>query len=165
MTAPTKSRVPVLRVKDYQRTTLKPRHKVTVKAFAEALFSSELPFPRGRLDAFVDDVDDAMSNASKTLRFGLKLMLDAVRWTAPLLLTGKFSLFEDLTTDERVKVLEAMENGKIMMLQLVFVAYKTVMTMVYFEEEEELISLGYPGPERARYRLAPGYEASSERAP
>ena len=29
--------------------------------------------------------------------------------------------------------------------------YKTVMTMLFYEDEGELKGLGYPGPERKRY--------------
>ena len=70
--------------KDFRRTTLRPRHRPIVRALAEALFSPDGEATPERLDAFVDEVDDFISPASKTLRFGLVMMLGILRWS-PLL--------------------------------------------------------------------------------
>jgi hypothetical protein len=145
---------PPLGTRDYARHTLRPRHRLVVRAFAEALFFDTEPLPRERLDAFADEIDGAMSNASKTLRFGLRLALDVIR-LAPVLVLRRLQLFEALSLPARIRMLEKMEAGTIMPLQLIFVAYKTLMAMVFFEEPSELHALGYPGSTRERYKLAP----------
>ncbi len=135
--------------KDFRRTTLKPRHRPLVRALAEALFSPNGEATPERLDAFVDDVDAFLSPASKTLRFGLVMMLHVLRWSP--LFFGRFRLFEDLTVDERVTHLERLDHSKVKQLPLIVVAYKTVLTMLFYEDEDELRGLGYPGAERKRY--------------
>jgi|HubBroStandDraft_2_1064218.scaffolds.fasta_scaffold63167_2 hypothetical protein len=145
--------VPSLHVKDYQRTTLSPRHRPVVATLAEAYFADGKPLPSERLLAFTDEVDRAISNASKTLRFGLRLMLDALRF-APFFMLGKLRLFEDLPLDERVRVLVRMERSRLLAWTIIFVAWKTLMAMIFFEDEEMLRDMGYPGPERTRYKLA-----------
>ncbi len=92
-----------------------------------------------------------MSPASKTLRWGLLVMLDVVRW-APLFVLGRFSTFEGLPRAEKTRMLEAMDRSKIAELTLIVVAYKTIMSILFFESAIELSALGYPGPERHRYR-------------
>lgn len=142
----------VLRTRDYARTTLRPRHRAVVGGFAEALFSDGVDdIPPARIEAFVDDVNHFVSPASKTLRFGLVVMLDIMR-LMPLFVVGKFAFFEDLDLDTRTRMLEKMEGSHFAPLLLVFIAFKTIMTMAYFEDEKELRSMGYPGPARERYK-------------
>jgi len=143
----------LLRVRDYARTTLQPRHRAVVRAFAETLFArDDGPPDQARLDGFPAEVDAMISNASKTLRFGLCVMLDIMRW-APLFLMGKLAVFEDLDLASRTKVLEKMDRGPA--LQLVFVAYKTVVTMLYLETPEELRATGYSSVRRRYTRALP----------
>jgi hypothetical protein len=142
------------RTKDFARTTLRRRHRLVVRGFAEALFSHATVVPSDRLDAFVEDVDQFVSPASKTLRAGLLIMLEVVRWS-PVFVVGKFSLFEDLSLEDRTRMLERMERSRFSPLALIFVAYKTVLTMAFFEEAAELAQLGYPGEARKRYKLLP----------
>jgi hypothetical protein len=140
--------VPLL-TKDFRRTTLRPRHRPIVRALAEALFSPAGEATPERLDEFVDEVDRFISPASKTLRFGLVLMLGVLRWSP--LFFGKFRLFDDMTVDERIAHLERLDRSKVKQLPLIVVAYKTVMTMLFYEDERELVGLGYPGHARKRY--------------
>ena len=101
--------IPALGSRDFSRTTLKPRHRKMVAAIAEALFSpDEKPLEPVMLDAFVTNVDGFMSPASKTLRSGLMLMLELLRFL-PLVVIGKFSLFDDLPIALRTRMLE--EDG------------------------------------------------------
>lgn len=132
-------------MRDYARTTLKPRHRPVVRALAEALFQGEIDahrIPSARLDDFASEVDRFMSPASKTLRFGLVLVLDLIRW-APLFVVGRFSLFENLPFETRVTMLDRMERSKLAPLTLMLIAYKTMMTVLFFEEEKELAATGY----------------------
>lgn len=139
-----------LATKDFSRTTLRPRHRPVARAIAEALMSPDGEASAARLDAFVDDLDAFISPASKTLRFGFLAMLTIMRWSP--LLYGRFRTFEELTVDERIAHMHKLEASKVAQLPLIVVAYKTVMSMLYYEDEAELRALGYPGPERHRWK-------------
>lgn len=153
-------------VPDYRRTTLAPRHRRVVRALAEALFSHESGAPATRFDDLVVEVDRVISAPSKTLRFGLVRMLDAI-WLLPPFLVGRFRVFDELSLADRVRMLEAMERSRFAVATLVFVAWKTVLTMLFFEQPEELAATGYPGPARARWQralpLADGSRAEADR--
>jgi hypothetical protein len=147
-----------LRTRDYGRTTLKQRHREVVRALGEAFFAHEKGEPSAaRLDAFADEVDAFLSPASKTLRFGLMLTLALWR-ISPLLLARSFTTFPDLPLEERAKIVERMEKSRFVLFALVFAAWKTVLSFVYFEPQAELQRVGYPGPVRKRYLevAAPG---------
>jgi len=143
--------VPALATKDYQRTTLKARHRPVVRALGEAFFSPDGEVADERLDALVDEVDRFISPASKTLRFGLTTMITVLQFSP--LLFGRFGLFTDLSPEARVNHLERLEASRIVQLPLLVVAYKTLMTILFYEDEGELLALGYPGAERKRWRL------------
>jgi hypothetical protein len=140
--------------KDFKRSTLKARHRPIVRALAEAMFSPDGEVASERLDAFVEDVDGFISPASKTLRFGLVLMLAVIQWSP--LLFFRLRTFDQMTVDERVHHLERLEKSKVKQLPLLVVAYKTILTMIFYEDETEQLTLGYPGHERTRWKRAPG---------
>jgi hypothetical protein len=141
---------PTLHQRDFARTTLKPRHRTLLPKLAEAFFAWDGPISPLRLEAFTQEVDDAISTASKTLRFGLLVMLDVVQ-LSPLFLSGRLATFEGLPLDDRAKLLTRLERSSVVPLALIFVAWKTLLTMVYFEAPGELMVLGYPGDDRKRY--------------
>lgn len=147
--------LPRLRTRDFRRTTLGPASRRIARALGEAFFdpAAEGRAPaeaEARLDAFVDDLDAFMSPASKTLRFGLLAMLFVIQWSPVLF--GRFRTFEGLSVEDRVHHLERLERSKVAQLPLLVVAYKTVMTMLYYEDEDELRAVGYPGTERQRWK-------------
>lgn len=139
--------------KDFRRTTLRPRHRPTVRALADAMFSPDGEVSDARLDAFVDQVDRFVSPASKTLRFGLMLMLDVLQATP--LFFGRFRSFTALSREEQRLHLERLERSRVPQLPMIVVAYRTILTMLFYENESELRALGYPGPERKRYLRLP----------
>jgi len=141
-----------LGTKDFQRTTISASHKPVLRALAEAFFSPDGEVTEARLDGFVEEVDGFISPASKTLRFGLKVMLVVIRWSPFLFF--KLRPFEALTTHERVEHLERLERSKVTQLPLLVVAYKTILTMLFYEDETEEAALGYPGPARKRWKIA-----------
>jgi len=141
---------PSLHVPDFVRTTLHPRHRALVPKLAEAYFAWEGPMDPARLEEFSAEVDRAISTASKTLRFGLVLMLDFIL-VSPLLILGTPSLFDTLSLEDRARFLVKLEHSRIITITLVFIAWKTLLTMLFFEDDEGLRALGYPGPERRRY--------------
>lgn len=140
------------RTLDYARTTLRPHHRPVLRALAETLFSPDGEVPAERMDAFVEDVDRFISPASKTLRFGLVMMLNAINWSPLLFLQPR--TFASLSAEARAKHLERLEASK--RLVLLVVAYKTVLTMLFYEDEGEMRGIGYPGPERKRWLLRAG---------
>jgi len=144
-------KVPALATRDFARTTLGPRQRRMVAAIAEALFSRDgEPLEANMLGEFVTNVDGFMSPASKTLRSGLMLMLEALRWL-PAIVVGKFAAFEELPIVTRTQMLERMDRSRFSLFPLMVVAFKTLLTVAYFEDEERLRAIGYPGEERKRY--------------
>ena len=140
-----------LRSRDFRRTTLGARHRSVMRALTEAFFTDDQPLAPERMDAYVDDVDDHMSRASKTLRFGLLLMIEALRLLPPLIVR-RFRVFDDLDLEDRVTMLQRMDRSRCPIFPLIIVAFKTLMTMGWFEDEAMLRSMGYPGEARERYK-------------
>lgn len=142
-----------LRSRDFRRTTLGERHRRVVRALTEAFFTDDVRLTDERLDAFVLDVDDHMSRASKTLRFGLVLMIEALH-LLPFVLVRRFTSFDELSIEDRVIMLQRMDRSSVSIFPLIIVAFKTLMTMGWFEDEAMLRSMGYPGEARERYKRA-----------
>jgi hypothetical protein len=140
--------------RDFARTTFFARHRALVRALAEAMFACDHAHAAARLDAFVDDVDSFVSNASRMLRFGLLLMLEVIRF-APLWLLWRLATFETLACPDRIRVLERMESSRFLPLVLVFAAYKTILCLVYFEHRDELADVGYSSERRRWVRALP----------
>jgi hypothetical protein len=141
---------PQLHARDFERTTLRPRHRTLMPKLVEAYFAYEGPMDVVKLEDFSKEVDRAISSASKTLRFGLVVMLDFIL-LSPLFIIGKLSTFEGLSLDDRTRFLTRLERSGLVPLTLVFIAWKTLLTMLFYEQPEELLALGYPGPARTRY--------------
>lgn len=141
----------VLGTKDFQRTTMRAGQRPVVRALAEAFFSPDGEVPADRLDAIVDELDAFVSPASKTLRFGLVMILLVIRWSPFLFL--KLRTFDALSVPERIAHLERLERSRVTQLPLLVVAYKTILTMLFYENDAEQTALGYPGPERRRWLL------------
>lgn len=125
------------------------------------MFSQDGEVSSERLDAFVDEVDAFISPASKSLRFGLVLMLSVLKWSPLFFL--RFRSFDELTVDERVHHLERLERSPVKQLPLIVVAYRTVLTLLFYEDEGEQRGVGYPGPQRKRWlALAPQKTEAAE---
>lgn len=136
-----------------KRRTLGRADRVVVRAIAEAMFSQDGEVESARLDAHVADVDALVSAASKPLRIGLRLALFVVR-IAPVLLFYRLARLEKLPVDERVHVLDRLERSKLAGLSLAFIGWRTVMTIIFYEDPSELAALGYTTNERTRHKRA-----------
>jgi hypothetical protein len=134
----------LLKSRDFARTTLRPRQRRMIRAIAEALFLEEID------EAFVTNIDGFMSPASKTLRAGLMLMLEALRWLPPIVMR-RLSSFDALAVEERTEMLARMDRSRFALFPLMVVAWKTLLTIVYYEDDARLRAIGYPGEERKRY--------------
>ena len=133
--------------------TLSPRQRAMVRAIAGALFEHEGGPTEAQLDGVADAYEAHVGAVSMQLRPVLLLSLDFVRWL-PVLLFIAMRPFEDLPVEARVRLLERMERSRLLPLVLAFVAYKTLLTMIFFETPEELRAMGYPGLERKRWLRA-----------
>lgn len=148
--------------REFRRTTLGPRQQRIARALAEALFTEDEPLDGARLDAHVLDVDDHMSRASKTLRWGLARMLDVIG-ILPVFLMLRLRSFDELSVEDRVHMLEKMDRSSFAPLALMVVAYKTLMTMCWFEAPAMLARVGYPG-DLAREKYKRSLPVSTEAA-
>ena len=134
-----------------ERSTLRPRDRVVLRAVAEAMFSQDGEVGATRLDAHLDEVDAYVSAASKPVRFGLRVALFIVS-IAPVLLFFRLRTIHGLTVDERVHVLSRLERSSITNLSLAFIGWRTILTMVFYEDPAELASMGYTAERKVHKR-------------
>jgi hypothetical protein len=139
------------------RVAFAERHRRVVRALGEALFHHDRGPRPEQLDALARRYEEHLGAASATLRFSLLVTLDVLRWL-PLLLGLALSPFEELGVAVRLALLERLERSRVMALVLLFVAHKTVLAMIFFEDPAELRAMGYPGDDRRKtwLRLAGG---------
>jgi hypothetical protein len=137
------------------QVALAPRHRRVARALVEALLalpprSGEEPDAAERL---VDRFDAHVGAVSRSLRPALLFALDWLRWL-PLVLLVALRPFEELPVEARTHLLERMERSRSPLLFLPLVAYKTLLSMMHFEQTAELRELGYPGEDRLRWKRA-----------
>jgi hypothetical protein len=136
------------------RFALRPRHRAAVRALGEALFAHEAGPTPAQLDALVDAVEAHLAPVSRPQRAMLLLALELVRWL-PLLLFVAPRPFEDVGLAGRVRLLERMDRSRAVALLMPLIAFKTLLSLLFFEQPAELAAMGYPGDERKRWlRLA-----------
>ena len=130
---------------------LRPRHRTVVRALAEALLHHDAGPGEEQLDVLVERFDAHIDVVSPTLLAGLLAALDLVRWM-PLLMLFAWSTLERLPVERRVALLERMERSRLPLVVLPLVAFKTMVSLAFFEDPAELRAMGYPGDhERRRY--------------
>jgi hypothetical protein len=129
---------------------LSPSRRRVAHAFAAALLAVP-EAERERLDRLVDQFDAHLAAVSPSLRVGLLVALEWIRWL-PFALLVAWRPFDELSTTERTKLLERMDRSSSPLLFLPLVAYKTLLSMIHFESPRELLALGYPGDERTRWK-------------
>lgn len=129
-----------------------PRAGRVVRAIAEAMFvpGRPDPLPEERLDALVDGVFAFVAAASWPVRVGLRLALVLLRF-APILLFLHARPLERLSLEERVAVLDRLERTSFAPLCLAFVGWRTIATLVFYEDARELAALGVVTHERRRH--------------
>jgi hypothetical protein len=130
---------------------LRPRHRTVVRALAEALLHHDGGPGDEQLDVLVERLDAHIGVVSPTLLRGLLAALDLMRWM-PLLMLFAWSTLEGLPVERRVSLLERMERSRLPLVVLPLVAFKTMVSLAFFEDPAELRAMGYPGDhERRRY--------------
>jgi hypothetical protein len=130
---------------------LAPRHRDVVRALAEALFAVDAKLHP--LERVVDAFEDHLGRVSRSLRRMLLLALELVRWL-PLLLFFAAAPFEALPVERRTALLGRMERSRALVVLMPLVAFKTLLSMIFYEDAGELRALGYGGDERVRWRRA-----------
>lgn len=123
-----------------------------MRAIAEAMFDPGRPEPlsEDRLEALVDGVFAFVAAASWPVRIGLRLALVLLRF-APILLLCHARPLERLALEERVAMLERVERSSFAPLCLAFVGWRTIATLVFYEDARELAALGVVAHERRRH--------------
>lgn len=130
---------------------LAARHRAVLRAFGEALFAHPGGPRPAQLDRLVERMERHLEPVSRTQRTLLLLSLDFVRWL-PLLLFVAFAPFESVSLEKRGALLERMDRSRVTLLLLPLIAFKTILSMHFFEDETELRAMGYPGDdERKRW--------------
>ncbi len=129
---------------------LAPRHRLVLRALGEALFAHEGGPRPEQLDALVTGVQQHLDPVSRVQRGLLLLALELVRWLPVLLLTS-LGPFEDVPLPKRIALLERMDRSRFVLLVMPLVAFKTILSMHFFEDPGELRAMGYPGDERRRW--------------
>ncbi len=117
------------------------------------MFSEDGEVAGERLDAHVDEVETFISAASAMTRFGLSVALFFIR-LSPILFLLRLTTLERLAITERAAILARLETStRATTLSLAFVGWRTILTLVFYEDESELARLGYR-TERQRYKRA-----------
>jgi hypothetical protein len=116
------------------------------------MFSEDGEVAAERLEAHVAHVDTFVSAASKTVRFGLRVALWFLS-LAPILFFVRLTTLERLPLPQRVALLTRLEGSHAGNLSLAFIGWRSVMTLLFYEDEHELRQIGY-GDERVRHRRA-----------
>lgn len=119
-----------------------------MRAVAEAMFAGA-PLSATKLDEHVEAVDEFISAASRALRFGMRMLLLLVRF-APVLLFFRARTLERLPVLDRVEVLARLERSQLLALSLAFVGWRTVMTILFYEDARELAAIGYSEQRKVR---------------
>ena len=135
-------------------------------ALAEALFSGPAgPPPAPRLDWLVAEVTDLLHYAGRRSRWLFQLCLFLVSWLAPLWLR-RLPPLGRLSPRDRVQALTRMEDSPT--FSPLVLACKTVLCMVYYEDEAAAREIGAHepcDPERRRRPLLPMFIPPVTRSP
>jgi len=153
--------------RDFRRSAFGPTTRPIVRAVAEALFTDpERPesMSSERLDWVVAEADDFAGHASKQLGTGLLLALLLLEWL-PLLVVGRFSRASSLSVGDRIGYIAKLEGHAIPIFALLVVAWKTMLTFVWFEHPENASALGYDGRHERHLLIKPGVRAPHPHVP
>jgi len=112
------------------------------------------PPPPADVARIVDDFDDWIAHAGPRLTAALSAALLALDLAPPALRLRPGRL-RSLPLAERIELLERMENHPSTLVTMLFVAVKIPLTLVLYEEGDQLATTGFDRPSLAhRRRLA-----------
>lgn len=114
-----------------------------LRAFAEALFSSEAGAPPvARMDWLMKEMDDYLQRAGPGARFIFGISLLVVGWLAPLMIR-RIPTLKSLEVADRVRALTRMEES---FAAAPVLAVKAFLCVVYYEHPEVQREVGHVGP-------------------
>jgi hypothetical protein len=125
---------------DFTRPRLRDRERHVVRSIAEAMLAGDVNAER--LDTIVQEVDLYLGAASAFVRFGLRALLFVVRLT-PILLFVAARTIDRLELDARIELCARLERMPFVPLSLAFVAWRTIIVLVAYDDAEELVRIGY----------------------
>jgi hypothetical protein len=130
--------------------TFSDRQRAVVRALGEALFHhADGPTPE-QLDTLVAHVEAHLAPVSRPQRAALLGAILLVQWL-PVLLWVAPDTFEAVSVPKRLRILERMDRSRLTIMLMPLVAFKTLFSMIFFEQPSELRAMGYPGDERKRW--------------
>lgn len=112
-----------------------------LREVARTLFDAGAGVPEARLDWLIAELRELFARAGALTRLALRASIAFLQLAPPLLL-GRLARFTRLAPGERVRLLERVEGGPFNML---FVAVKLYLCMVYFEHPDASRATGYDG--------------------
>ena len=130
----------VVTTPDFVRPHLGDREESIVRAVTHAMLAGEVE--EARLETIVHEVDLYLGTASTFLRFGLRVLLFIVGIT-PLLLFLSPKRIDRLDLDHRIELLGRLERMRFAPLSLAFIAWRTIILLVAYDDAQELVRLGY----------------------
>ncbi len=115
---------------------------IQLRAFAEALFSSEAGAPpEERIDWLMTEMEDYLERAGPSARFIFRFSLVVVSLIAPLLI-GHLQPLRGLSVGERVRALTRMEAS---FASAPVLAVKAFLCVVYYEHPDVQREVGHLG--------------------
>jgi hypothetical protein len=153
--------------RDFRRTVFGPRSRPLVFAIAVALMTDPAhpeASSAARFEWVVDEADDYIGHASKQLATGLMLALWALEWL-PIVIVGRFARASSLSPADRVAYFARLEAHPIALFSLLVVAWKTILTILWFEHPDNAPVLGDDGIHARYLNVRPGLRAPSTHVP
>jgi hypothetical protein len=133
--------------RDFRVHAFGPITRPLVRSLAEALFHDEARPPgeaAERYEWVTEQADDFAGHASAQLAMSLRLAAIAVEWL-PLIVVGRFTRASSMSAEARSAYVSALERHPISWFALLVVAWKTLLTIVWFEHPENAKELQYDG--------------------
>ncbi|HVY45560.1 MAG TPA: hypothetical protein VHB21_06750 [Minicystis sp.] len=147
-------------VLDWPARGLSARSREVAFAAAEAILADEdehgalVPGPRAMCELGVDALDHSVGRSSADLRRGYAVLTLALEWL-PLFFIGAFSRMTRLSLERRVAYLTRLEESKIGLFAMLFVAIKVPLCIPAYEDPDALAETGFDRPSlTSRRRLA-----------
>jgi len=125
---------------DFERPHLGDRESSVVRAVTHALLAGEVD--DARLSTIVHEIDLYLGAASVLVRLGLRALLLVVGIT-PLLLFVAPKRIDRLDLDRRIELLGRLERMRFVPLSLAFIAWRTIILLVAYDDPKELVNIGY----------------------
>jgi hypothetical protein len=130
--------------------TFSERQRAVMKALGEAiLHHADGPTPP-QLDVLMADAEAHLGRVSRPQRAAILLGLLLVRFL-PFLLLSALEPFDALSVPKRLRLLERMDRSRWSVLLMPLVAFKSLLSLLFFEQPAELRAMGYPGDDRKRW--------------